>query len=183
MPDMTSSRGPAKAIGINHLVLNVRDIEAAHEFYASKLGFEQCGHIVRPGAKMRFYRSSADHHHDLALVEMPAPADAPEVSQWALQGGTGAVNHFAVCYPDAESWKQQLEYMQEQGVEFAIRGNHGMTRSAYVVDPDGNGVEILYEVARELWEGDINAALNYFEVLPTSGPESLDDSAEYARFG
>ena len=72
---------------------------------------------------------------------------------------------------DAESWKQQLEYTKEQGFEFAIRGNHGMTRSAHVVDPDGNGVEILYEEARELWEGDVNAALNYFEVLPTSGPE------------
>jgi catechol-2,3-dioxygenase len=28
-----------------------------------------------------------------------------------------------------------------------MRGHHGMTHGAYVVDPDGNGIEILYELS------------------------------------
>ena len=33
---------------VNHLVLNVRDIEASHRFYTEGLGFEQCGTLEAP---------------------------------------------------------------------------------------------------------------------------------------
>jgi len=32
------------------------------------------------------------------------------------------------------------------GVEFIVRGNHGMTHSAYIADPDGYGLEVLYNL-------------------------------------
>jgi catechol 2,3-dioxygenase len=57
-----------------------------------------------------------------------------------------------------------------------------MTHSAYISDPDGHGIEVLYELPAEVWEGDINAALNFFELVPTEGPESLADSTDYQRF-
>ena len=38
-----------------------------------------------------------------------------------------------------------------------------MTHSLYIHDPNGYGVELLYELPREVWEGDIDAALNYSE--------------------
>ena len=41
-----------------------------------------------------------------------------------------------------------------------------MTHSAYIADPDGYGLEIVYDVPAEVWEGDVDAALNYFEFLP-----------------
>ena len=44
-----------------------------------------------------------------------------------------------------------------------------MTHSVYVRDPDGNSVEILYDLPPEVWSGDVNAALNYFEFLPAEG--------------
>jgi catechol 2,3-dioxygenase len=57
-----------------------------------------------------------------------------------------------------------------------------MTHSAYVSDPDGNGVEVLYDLPPEVWSGDVNAALNYFEFMPLDGPESLEDPTDYQRF-
>ena len=60
-------------------------------------------------------------------------------------------------------------------MEFIVRGNHGMTHSVYIADPDGNGLEIVYDVDRERWENDVNAAMNYFDPLPGSGPEALLD--------
>ncbi len=53
-----------------------------------------------------------------------------------------------------------------------------MTHSVYINDPNGYGVEVLYELPRELWEGDIDAGLNYLELLPTEGPEALVDDFE-----
>jgi catechol-2,3-dioxygenase len=53
-----------------------------------------------------------------------------------------------------------------------------MTHSLYIHDPNGYGVELLYELPREVWEGDIDAALNFAKQLPTEGPEALQDTAE-----
>ncbi len=53
---------PAEAVtpaGINHLVINVRDIEESHRFWTEILGFKQVGVSLRRGGKMRFY--SGDH--------------------------------------------------------------------------------------------------------------------------
>jgi catechol 2,3-dioxygenase len=53
-----------------------------------------------------------------------------------------------------------------------------MTHSLYIHDPNGYGVELLYDLPREVWEGDIDAALNWVKVLPTEGAEALDDRTE-----
>lgn len=66
--------------------------------------------------------------------------------------------------------------MQSRGIKFDRRVDHGMTHSVYIHDPNGYGVEILYELPRDVWEGDIDAALNYAEVRPTEGVEALHDS-------
>ena len=57
---------------VNHLVLNVRDIEVSHRFYTEVLGFQQCGELTHT-MTMRFYRGDASHHHDLALVPGGGP--------------------------------------------------------------------------------------------------------------
>ena len=54
---------------INHLVLNVRDIEASHRFYTELIGFEQCGDLTHT-MTMRFYRGDSSRHHDFALVQV-----------------------------------------------------------------------------------------------------------------
>ena len=65
-----------------------------------------------------------------------------------------------------------------------LRINHGVTHSVYISDPNGYGVELPYEVPRQLWERDIDAGLNYLELLPTEGAEALVDDIENApRFG
>ena len=62
-----------------------------------------------------------------------------------------------------------------------MRGNHGMTHSAYIADPDGYGIEVLYDLPEEVWSGDVDAALNYFEYLPPE--KELEDTTDYQRFG
>ncbi|MBT6276801.1 MAG: VOC family protein, partial [Chromatiales bacterium] len=170
------------------LVLNVRDIEASHRFWVDVVGFKQVGELEqnserRKGVKMRFYsgeRNGETHHHDLALVESANVPEPPK--EYALFGGSCAVNHIAITFPDRDSWLQQLEHVRAMGVKFDSRVNHGMTHSLYVRDPNGYGVELLYDLPREVWGGDIDAALNYVEVLSTEGEEALVDTEEVPVF-
>ena len=53
-----------------------------------------------------------------------------------------------------------------------------MTHSLYITSPDGYGIELLYDLPREVWEGDIDGALNYVAVLPTQGDAALEDKKE-----
>ncbi|HEX9259297.1 MAG TPA: VOC family protein [Acidimicrobiales bacterium] len=171
---------------VNHLVLNVRDIEASQRFYCDVLGFEQCGTLkvpFEPSPVMRFYRGHPDHHHDLALVQLPDPASAPPAPAWNMFTNHPGLAHLALAYGTRDEWLAQLEHLRAMDVPIVIRGNHGMTHSAYIVDPDGHGIEVLYEVPAEAWEGDVDAALSYFELLPNEGPDSLEDSTDYVRFG
>jgi catechol 2,3-dioxygenase len=182
---MTTREGPVRPRGLNHLVLNVRDIEEAHRFWTEIVGLVQVGELhattERPNPPvMRFY--SADHgggqlnHHDIALVEnrdLPAPP-----KEWAMFGMPVAVNHIAIALPSREAWLTQLDYLQRKGVKFDRRVEHGMTHSLYIHDPNGYGVELLYELPRDVWEGDIDGALNYARLLPTEGRDALDDRTE-----
>jgi catechol 2,3-dioxygenase len=58
-----------------------------------------------------------------------------------------------------------------------------MTHSVYISDPDGHGIEVLYELPREVWGNDIDAAQNYSEQLPTEGEAALVDRMDNPVFG
>jgi catechol 2,3-dioxygenase len=177
-------------VGVNHIVLTVRDLEKSHAFWTEIMGFRQVAEL-RPESglplKMRFYSGLHDGdvtHHDLALMELPSdelPGTTPE--PWTLVPRKLGLHHVAITWPDREAWLKQLAFLQSQGVPFHLRINHGMTHSAYVPDPDGYLVEVLYELPREVWEGNIDAAQNYAELLPTEGEEALVDRTDNPIFG
>ena len=170
--DPTVPSAPITPYGINHVVLNVRDIEESHRFWTEIVGLRQVGELhpsrnLPNPPKMRFYSGDRDgktHHHDVALVENPnlpsPPAERTDPSV-AL-----AINHIAIALPSPETWLRQLAFLRSRGVAFTRRINHGMTHSVYIRDPNGYEVELLYELPREVWEGDIDAALNWIEPLP-----------------
>jgi len=176
---------------INHMVLNVRNLEVSHRFWTEIIGF-RCVAELKPvperrRPKMRFYSGVDAHghvtHHDLALAEVPAAdAKSAEPERWDLMPGRVGLNHVAIAWPDRESWLRQLAFLRSKGVPFHRRVNHGMTHSVYIADPDGHGIEVLYELPREVWQGDIDGAQNYAEMLPTEGDEALVDRTENPVF-
>ena len=170
---------------MSHMVINVRDITKTHAFYSEMLGFRQVGQIGEPGGRMdmRFYQGAGENHHDIACVQIRNPELAPPVQDWKMFPDPPGIVHIALDYGSRDAWLQQIEHLQKNGIDFLVRGNHGMTHSVYIADPDGNGIEILYDLPREIWEDDINGALNYFEPLPLVGDEALADSTDYRVFG
>jgi catechol 2,3-dioxygenase len=155
---MTDQIGPQTPCGVNHLVLNVRDIEASHRFWVGLLGFRQVGVSRRsaPGRPpMRFYsgeRNGQLHHHDIALVEASFAGEAA--------ASKPALNHVAIEYSTEEAWQEQIRYLLSCGVPLSDRIDRGVSKSIHLTDPNGYIVELVYELPRELWEGDIDAALN-----------------------
>jgi len=181
MANAAETSGPVTPSGLNHLVINVRNMEETHRFWTEKLGFIQVGEFKRPDSggprRMQFY--SGDHgggtlnHHDIAFMEVPdLPAPGPDGKL------VSAIGHIAISLPDRESWLRQLDFLQKSGVPFERRVEHGMTHSLYIRDPNGYTVELLYELPRSVWENNIQAALNHYVALPTEGAAALEDRAE-----
>ena len=94
---------PVTPRGINHLVLNVRDIEESHRFWTEIVGFRQVGQLTptkeRPNPPtMRFYagvrEDGTSHHHDVALVEnrdLPKPPENWSMGASCRASSVGAV--------------------------------------------------------------------------------------------
>jgi catechol 2,3-dioxygenase len=179
-------KAPAQAVnpvGVNHLVLNVRNMEESHHFWCDLLGFKQVGELKPrtdgiPSMKMRFYSGVSDNelsHHDMALVEREGLNQPPD--EWSMFEGNIAINHIAITYPDRDRWRQQVAWLQENGVKVNLRVDHGMTHSIYINDPNGYGIEVLYDLPREVWGHDIDGALNHAVVLDAENP--LVDDTQY----
>ena len=165
-------------VGLNHIVLNVRDLDRAHAFWTDVMGFRHVAELdPSRERRMRFYAGRGGNHHDLALMQLPE-GSAAEAAETPRPG----LNHLAVEYGDQASWLAQLRRLQAAGVEFGSRVNHGTSHSVYIEDPDGHGVELMYSLPAEQWQDDVGAALNHLDVLPREGEAALADP-ETPRFG
>ena len=118
---------------IGHLVINVSDVDASTKFYTEVLGFEIA--MKRPGSAT--FLTCGSIHHDLALFQ------APEGASQVTEGGIG-LNHMAIQVEDWEELKDYHTKLQEYFGKSGIHTvDHSMTRSIYINDPDGNGIELF----------------------------------------
>lgn len=149
---------------LNHAVLFVRDADAAAEFYAKAFGFEE---LTRPpGMRAVFMRSPAGgNHHDLGLFEVGAQAPRPS------RGSVG-LYHLAWEIDTIEGLAEMARSLGELG---ALTGasDHGVSKSLYGRDPDGNEFEVMWAVPTEAWGDYADQAT----VMP------LDLDAELRRWG
>jgi catechol-2,3-dioxygenase len=148
---------------LNHAVLYLRDAQASAEFYQNALDFQVVGTMGSFAAFMR--ASASDNHHDLALFSVGPDAPRPE------QGRVG-LYHLAWEVPTIEDLATAAEELQQAG---ALGGatDHGVSKSLYGADPDGNEFEIMWRVPREFW--------GEYERRGTVMPLDLD--AEVRRWG
>ena len=149
---------------LNHAVLFVRDADAAAAFYAKAFGFEE---LSRPqGMRAVFMRSpSGGNHHDLGLFEVGPQAARP-------QRGSVGLYHLAWEIDTIEGLAEMSRSLGELG---ALTGasDHGVSKSLYGRDPDGNEFEVMWSVPSEAWGEYADQAT----VMP------LDMEAELRRWG
>lgn len=117
---------------VGHVVLNVKDVEASAKFYTEALGMEVM--LLREGNAA--FLSFGTQHHDIALFKAPEGAEQ----------GTLGLNHIALQIAGDETELRQLYgRIVQQGAKIDFTTDHGMTRSVYFFDPDGNRLEIFCE--------------------------------------
>jgi len=149
---------------LNHAVLFVRDADAAADFYGGTFGFTRLP--SPPGMRAAFMRAAGtDNHHDLGLFEVGAQAPRPP------RGSVG-LYHLAWEVATIEDLAAMSTSLRELG---ALTGasDHGVSKSLYGRDPDGNEFEVMWRVPREAWGENADEAV----VRP------LDLEAELTRWG
>jgi catechol-2,3-dioxygenase len=149
---------------LNHAVLYVRDAQAAAEFSQRVFGFEVVSSEF--GGQAVFMRAAGgDNHHDLGLFSVGA--GAPRTPR----GSTG-LYHLAWEVPTIEDLAVAAKVLSEMRA-MGGASDHGVSKSLYGSDPDGNEFEIMWRVPREAW-GDL-------EKRAVIAPLDLD--AEVKRWG
>jgi catechol-2,3-dioxygenase len=141
---------------IGHVALRVADVERSRAFYTTLLGFEVVEEDPEHGGVFMALEGLS-HTIDLFPVDDPrtVPAQTP---------GAVGVRHIAFLVDSEQALKDAYETLQASGVPIVRAIDHVSQKSIYFQDPDGNLLEIYYELphARELFRegrGDRDAPL------------------------
>jgi catechol 2,3-dioxygenase len=135
---------------LGHIVLYVRDIATSRAFYRDVLGWPEVATVGRMGAVF----SSGRTHHELLLLEVGPDAAPPP------PGRRLGLYHFGLKVGETDDeLREALERLREAGVPIVGTGDHGVTHSAYILDPDGNEIELYIDVQPEIWRDDPTAVL------------------------
>ena len=128
-----------QAKALDHIVLNVRDVETAAEWYQRVLGMQREDHAFSPGGAVRTSLRFGPQKMNLRPIEaMP--------SEWftAHRPATGSAD---LCFLVDEIPERVVAHLAASGVTVELgpatkRGALGPITSVYCRDPDGNLVEI-----------------------------------------
>jgi catechol-2,3-dioxygenase len=127
---------------IGHVLLRVADEEASKRFYRDVLGFRIAEQDLEHGG---VFMTLGDGFHNIDIAQHPTPQDAPKPQR----GQLGLV-HIAFKVADYAALRDAYAHLLQNGVEIQRAADHVCQRSIYFSDPDGNGLEIYYEMPRAL---------------------------------
>ncbi|HJU19734.1 MAG TPA: VOC family protein [Stellaceae bacterium] len=147
--------------GIGHVNLRVADEEASKRFYRDVLGFLIAEEDPQHGG---VFMTLGDNFHTLDLGQHPAP----ETAQRPQRGQIG-VAHIAFQVASYAALRDAYRHLLANDIEILRAANHVNQRSFYFADPDGNTLEIYYELphALQLFP---NGRSDEDEALPVSRP-------------
>lgn len=124
---------------LGHVVLFVSNLERSRRFYGKTLGFHE---IPSPTAGAALF-SSGRTHHELLLLEIdavPKEKSRPEPGLYHIG--------FKIGTNDDELMAAYAE-LESAGVKIIGTADHTVTHSLYILDPDGNELELYVDVSDE----------------------------------
>jgi catechol 2,3-dioxygenase len=134
---------------IGHVVLNVTDLDRAVDFYTRVLGLQVSDRYpdtMVPGG-MVFLRVNTDHH-GVALVGGASTAER------------SSLNHFAFEVGSLDEVFRARSWLRDHGVSLHFEGRRraGCQIAIEFQDPDGNNLEIYWNIDQVGTEGAVRPA-------------------------
>lgn len=120
---------------LGHVVLYVSNLIRSADFYKNILGFTE----IHRGRGTALF-SSGRTHHELLLIEVGGQKEEAHFPQPGLY-------HigFKIGNTDDEL-REAIKILDKEGVRVIGVTNHHVTHSLYVLDPDGNELELYIDV-------------------------------------
>ncbi len=163
-------------MGVSHIALAVKDIEATHHFYTEAMGFDLVKVEVVPQkggfARHVFYSTGSSEDQLIAfwdLSNVPGAEDPKtDISRGlGLDPGTNHLAFQAADLSDVERRKQRWLRFGRDVLEI----DHGWIHSIYTEDPDGITVEFAV-LTRPFTDEDARQALELLRAeSPAPSPE------------
>lgn len=135
-----------RPVGLDHVNIFVRSAERSHRWYTDILGLHTQDVFHFPGTeRMRAVFLSCDpgHAHDIALFDVGEDAAGQDKGQVGL-------NHVAWRMASLDDLKEMYQRLLDRGVPVRV-ADHSVSIGVYFSDPDGNGLEVYYELPRDEW--------------------------------
>ncbi len=126
---------------LGHVNLYVRDADKARDWYEKVLGLHTYHH--RPGVAA-FMSADLDQSHEVALMQLGPEAPLQPRGQVGL-------NHLAWMVDSLAALAVSYQRLKDHGVKIEAIADHGISLGIYFRDPDGNGLEVSYELPRDQW--------------------------------
>ncbi len=132
-----------RIIELDHIVLNVSDIDRSLEFYIGVLGLRAERVQEFKQGKVGFPSVRINEHTIIDLFPMKDKGATPKESGEKVQGN---LNHFCLV-TDREYFSGIVDYLKDHGIlirngPISRWGARGQATSVYFLDPDGNEIEI-----------------------------------------
>lgn len=158
-----------RGVRLGHAHLRTADIDRIRDFYVDVLGFD----VIAEGREVPGWGTTGDvlflsaggYHHHLAFNTWKS-RDAPPMPD----GYTG-LHHIAIAYPTRRGLADA--YRRLKAVDWPVRQaeSYSTHDAVYVIDPDGNTLELMWDKPPEAWARDAEG----HQAMVFGSPLDLDE--------
>src|SRR5215831_14484714 len=126
---------------LGHVNIYVRNVERSHQWYEDVLGLHTYDYMPDRAA---FLSADIEQSHEVALIEVGDNAPLQQKGQVGL-------NHMAWMMHSLDDLKELYQRLKDRGIAISSVADHGISIGIYFSDPDGNGIEVSYELPPSEW--------------------------------
>ena len=164
---------PFKVTRTGPVRLFVADVEQVSAFYRHVLGLKVTEEVVWQGHRCVFLRANTEHH-SLALYPMALrEALGLRDSSTCFSVGVQVANY--------NQLRAAVQYLREHGCEIRMLPQElhpGIDYSAFVLDPEGQAVQLYYGMEQVGWDGRPRPAAQRLKVDAANWPETLPEQSD-----